>query len=74
MGEIAEKIKKFYRDGGNPEAFRTEITKEFGDVFYYFAKIHNFFDIKMSTSLRLNVDKLSSRKTRGTLAGSGDNR
>jgi NTP pyrophosphatase (non-canonical NTP hydrolase) len=47
LGEIAEKIKKFYRDGGDPETFRKDLQLESGDAFFYFAKMHNFFDITL---------------------------
>ena len=74
IGEIAELNKKFMRDGGDPEQWRENIIKEFGDALYYFAKLANFFDIDLDDVLVTNVLKLTSRKDRGVIGGSGDDR
>ena len=74
LGEIAELNKKIMRDGGDASEWRKNITKEFGDVFYYLAKYANFFDIDLNEVLVTNVIKLSSRKDRGVIQGSGDER
>ena len=73
-GEMAEVNKKWHRDGGDPDVYRERMTKEIGDALYYLATIANFNDITMDEAMRANVDKLSSRKVRGLLHGSGDDR
>ncbi len=74
LGEIAEKTKKYLRDGGDPDKYRKEIILEFGDFFYYFAMYANFLDIDLNEVLSENVLKLMSRHERGVVKGSGDNR
>ena len=70
-GEVQEKIKKFIRDGTWD---RELVIKELGDVAYYWARICRHFDIHPSEVLQANINKLNSRKVRGTMRGSGDNR
>lgn len=70
-GEVIEKIKKILRDGTYDEE---NIVKELGDVVYYWARLCRFFGKQPSEVIAANVDKLESRKARGVLRGSGDNR
>lgn len=76
-GEVAEKIKKFLR-GDDGETFsdeRTEdIKKELGDVLWYVARLSDELGIALGDIAQLNHDKLISRKERGTIKGSGDDR
>jgi NTP pyrophosphatase (non-canonical NTP hydrolase) len=70
-GEIAEKVKKFLRDGHfDPIQVRAEL----GDVFWYLCRLCLAMGIPPSEVLAVNIEKLESRKLRGTLQGSGDNR
>jgi NTP pyrophosphatase (non-canonical NTP hydrolase) len=70
-GEVAEKIKKFFRDGTlDIEA----IQKELGDVIFYWMALSNALGIDSVTTIITNMDKLMARKNNGTLRGSGDNR
>ena len=70
-GEVADKVKKYMRDGElNPE----DVVKEVGDVFWYAVRLCQAFVAVPSEVLQMNMDKLSSRKKRGKLPGSGDNR
>ncbi|KKS94957.1 MAG: putative pyrophosphatase [Microgenomates group bacterium GW2011_GWC1_43_13] len=75
-GEVAEKIKKIFRDdkGRLTEDKRQEIAKELGDVMWYMAQLSTELGLKLSNVVQANLDKLSSRKIRGKLHGSGDNR
>jgi len=71
-GEIANKAKKIIRD--NVVWNRDDLIKELGDALWYIsgeAKLHN---IPMQEIAETNIKKLFSRKSRGVLAGSGDNR
>ncbi len=75
-GEVAEKVKKIFRDDGgevSPEK-KEEIRKELGDVLWYVAQIATEFGLKLDDVAEANLKKLFSRKERGVLAGSGDNR
>lgn len=70
-GEVAEKIKKSIRDGNlDVEGLK----KELGDVLWYIAAIANDIEFDLNEIAQMNLDKLESRKNRGVLGGSGDNR
>jgi NTP pyrophosphatase (non-canonical NTP hydrolase) len=79
-GEVSDKVGKLWRD--HRFAYGTELTleqrlellKELGDVLWYVADLANSLNTSLSTVARLNIEKLESRKTRGVLGGSGDNR
>ena len=75
-GEVAEKIKKILRDKGGyiDGDSRLEIAKEVGDVLWYCANLLNHLGVVMGDAAQGNLDKLASRKKRGKLSGSGDNR
>jgi len=70
-GEVAEKVKKQIRDG----VFnRYEVAKELGDVLWYLSNIANDIGYSLKEIANINVDKLTGRKGRGVIKGSGDNR
>jgi len=75
-GEVAEKYKKIIRDkeGIISEEDRKELLKELGDVLWYVAVISSYLEMPLEEVAQGNIDKLSSRKRRGTQSGSGDNR
>ena len=75
-GEIAEKFKKIIRDKDSQvsEADKQELAKEIGDVLWYLAVLSNQLGFSFSDVAQQNLDKLQSRKKRGVLGGSGDNR
>lgn len=75
-GEVAEKIKKMIRDDGGilTEERTGAIMKELGDVLWYVAAIAHELGVSMEDIARINIEKLASRKARGMLHGSGDER
>lgn len=75
-GEVAEKLKKILRDGSFEinEAERLELLKELGDVQWYVADSAQELDSNSEEVALLNIEKLKSRRDRGVLKGSGDNR
>ena len=76
-GEIANKVKKLIRDGADKETLeqkKIEIGYELGDVLWYCAMLAREVDINLGHIMEKNIEKLHSRKERGTLSGSGDNR
>ncbi len=75
-GEIAEKVKKIIRDksGQVSAEDKTELAKEIGDVLWYLAVFADQLGMKLDDIAKQNLDKLQSRKQRGVLGGSGDNR
>ena len=75
-GEVAEKLKKILRDKDCvvSDADKTEMAKELGDVLWYLAVFAHDLGVPLSEIAQANLDKLKSRKARGMLGGSGDNR
>ncbi len=75
-GEIANKVKKVIRDDKGKITIerRQEIKEEIGDTMWYIAQLSTELGLKLSDVAKSNLEKLSSRKVRGKLRGSGDNR
>ncbi len=75
-GEVAEKIKKVIRDeqGVVSEEKKAEIRKELGDVLWYVSEIARQLGLALDDVASQNIEKLASRKARGVINGSGDNR
>jgi NTP pyrophosphatase (non-canonical NTP hydrolase) len=75
-GEVSEKIKKIFRDEGGvlTKEKREEIKKELGDTLWYLAQLSKELGLKFSDVAKGNLEKLASRKNRGTIHGNGDNR
>ena len=48
--------------------------KELGDVLWYISVMSSYLGISLDDVANTNVEKLASRKARGVLKGSGDNR
>ena len=71
-GEVAEKIKKKVRGDGHLDL--DAVQKELGDVIFYWYALHGALGLTPSETIQRNVHKLSSRKERGVIKGSGDNR
>lgn len=75
-GEVAGKLKKIIRDN-NSVVGETEsriICQELGDVLWYVAQIALELNTTLEAVAMMNIDKLSDRKNRGVIAGSGDSR
>lgn len=71
-GEIAEKVKKSLR--GDAPLDATALLLELGDPLWYIAKLADDLGFTLQQVVEANVAKLSSRKDRGMIKGSGDNR
>jgi len=75
-GEVADKLKKVIRDneGVLIDPVRDAVAKELGDTLWYLAVLAFEMDYDLNEIAQINIDKLNSRKERGVLSGSGDNR
>lgn len=75
-GEVAEKFKKLIRDkkGQISAEDRAEILKELGDILWYVNAVARLLDASLEEVATKNLEKVLSRKQRGTTTGSGDNR
>lgn len=70
-GEVAEKVKKWIRDG---VLDKDAVAKELGDVLWYLAAIAGDLDVNLQDVAEKNIQKLADRAARGKIQGSGDNR
>ena len=71
--EVAEKLKKAYRDsGGKVDA--PAMVRELGDVLYYLVRYAHLLGTDLEGVAAANVAKLNDRESRGTMRGSGDKR
>ena len=76
-GEIANKVKKFIRDGATKDEYlakRIEIGYEIGDVLWYCAVLADELEMNLGHIMDKNLQKLADRHKRGKISGSGDNR
>lgn len=75
-GEVQAIFKKWIRDqdADIDKLDRENVKKELGDVLWYIAVIAHDLGISFDDLAEANIAKLASRKERGVLGGSGDNR
>lgn len=75
-GEVAEKVKKIYRDKGGRLSMEdfADLKKELGDVLWYINAMAKEIDCSLEGIALENIIKLESRQKRDVLGGSGDNR
>ena len=74
-GEIANKVAKIMRGDKKPsKKWKKDLGKEIGDVLWFSAQLATELDISLLDIAEENIKKLKSRKKRGKLKGSGDNR
>lgn len=87
-GEVLGKFAKFIRhnDGLDPHCsldyalkeqkneFRDDIRKELGDCLWMIAEIATLNGLTLEGVMDSNIAKLTDRKARGVVNGSGDNR
>lgn len=72
VGELHSLFAKNVRDKGTIEW--TTVKKELGDVLWFVSGIAEFLGMSLDDVAQTNLDKLESRKQRGTIGGSGDER
>jgi len=75
-GEIANKVKKVYRDKGGQfsDGDLSMLFDEISDVMWYVAEICTQCRVSMTDVAKDNLRKLADRAERGVIGGSGDNR
>jgi NTP pyrophosphatase (non-canonical NTP hydrolase) len=75
-GELAGHVKRWVRDdaGVLTGERREALVKELGDLTYYIAQFADLMSVDFGQVIEVNVAKLTSRKERGQIKGSGDNR
>lgn len=79
-GEVAEKLGKLMRDEAYvpgaelSRAQRDALSAELGDVLWYVANLAADLGLSLEEVGENNLAKLASRRARGVVHGSGDNR
>lgn len=75
-GEVAGKFAKIIRDKKGVISFDDEIAivKELGDVAWMLAECCTVLGVHLEDVLINNIQKLTDRRNRNTLSGSGDDR
>ena len=76
-GEIANKVKKFIRDGAVKDEYlekRIQIGYEIGDVLWYCAVLAEELEMNLGHIMEKNLENLADRHKRGKISGSVDNR
>lgn len=75
-GELANKVKKIYRDKGGvlTETDKVTLADEAGDCMWYVAEIITQLGYALDDVCYTNLGKLASRANRGVISGSGDER
>ena len=75
-GEIADKVKKILRDKEGVFDYESKeaIKLELGDVLWYISQLSTELGYELEDIAYSNLEKLKSRKARGKIKGSGDNR
>lgn len=70
-GEVAEKIKKWYRDDNFDLGL---MEKELGDCLWYISQICTELGVPLERVVLKNRDKLQDRANRDMIQGNGDER
>jgi NTP pyrophosphatase (non-canonical NTP hydrolase) len=79
-GEVAEKVKKLWRNAGMMSsvgfsiAGHIDMVKELGDVLWYLAACATEMNVTLDEIAELNLLKLKDRKQRNVIKSEGDNR
>lgn len=75
-GEVAEKIKKIFRDSNGivTQEKKNEIKKELGDALWYLSNLSSELEISLDNVATANISKLKERQNNNKLHGSGDGR
>lgn len=73
VGELCSLYAKRVRDGKS-DNFYTNVKKELGDILWFVTALASYAGWELEDIANTNIEKLESRKARGVLGGSGDNR
>lgn len=73
-GEVAGVFKRLIRGDYDEDIASSKLHAELGDVLWYLGQIALDNGWKLSEVANSNLDKLDSRKLRGVLKGTGDER
>ena len=74
VGELYSAIAKQLRDGTDEDKLMADIKKEIGDILWCMAAIAEDINTTLQEIAIGNIQKLTDRKSRGVISGSGDER
>lgn len=73
-GEVAAVFQKLIRGDYPPDIAMTKLAKELGDILWHISAVCDDNNWKLKDIAETNIDKLTSRRLRDVLQGSGDDR
>jgi NTP pyrophosphatase (non-canonical NTP hydrolase) len=73
-GEVGEAYAKYLREDYDDEECKRRIKSELGDILWYASQLATELEVKLSDIAADNIRKLSDRKARGVIRGSGNDR
>jgi NTP pyrophosphatase (non-canonical NTP hydrolase) len=71
-GEVASAYAKYVRDDTPRNTLRKDLVKELGDTLWFISEIAQFMDIDLDVIAEQNILKLTDRKERNVIGGSGN--
>jgi NTP pyrophosphatase (non-canonical NTP hydrolase) len=74
VGEIFGVIKRMRRNDYPVEEAKAKLSKEFGDALWYLVSMMEDWGFQLEDIAKINLDKLTDRRERKVLKGSGDSR
>ncbi len=73
-GEVSGAVKKYIRKDYDLDVAKEKLTKELGDVMWYWARLCDELGLNPETVMAENINKLLNRQVNNTLKGDGDDR
>lgn len=74
VGEVLSLHAKAVRDYTEAGVFLDSLRKELGDCLWFISLLADYHGFTLSEIATENIDKLDSRKNRGTIQGAGNDR
>lgn len=74
VGEFSSEIAKAQRDSVSFERYSSNSKKELGDILWFVSGFASHYGFTLEDVAAENLKKLQSRKERGTIQGSGNDR
>ena len=71
-GEVLGKVAKHIRDGSDLGHLKQTLLKELGDVLWMVSAVADDYGIELGAIAEHNIIKLTDRKARNVIHGSGD--
>lgn len=73
-GEVSGVVKKYIRQDYDFDTAKDKLSKELGDVIWYWARLCDELGLNPEEVMESNINKLLNRQVNNTLQGDGDDR